>query len=124
MWNQRFHLPVYVDNEANLSALGEYYFGIARGVENFVLLKTGVGLGGGIILGGKLFRGWHGFAGEIGHVKRDPNGELCGCGRVGCWETQVSPRAVVNRVKKMLLGIPYGSKLPEECQGEIRRPDV
>jgi glucokinase-like ROK family protein len=118
MWNQRFHLPVYVDNEANLSALGEYYFGIARGVENFVLLKTGVGLGGGIILGGKLFRGWHGFAGEIGHVKRDPNGELCGCGRVGCWETQVSPRAVVNRVKKMLLEYPM-SKLPDGCQGEL-----
>jgi glucokinase-like ROK family protein len=118
MWNQRFRLPVYVDNEANLSALGEYYFGIARGVENFVLLKTGVGLGGGIILGGKLFRGWHGFAGEIGHVMRDPNGEICGCGRVGCWETQVSPRAIVNRVRKMLLETP-ASKLSAECRGKL-----
>jgi len=115
MWNQRFHLPVYVENEANLSALGEYYFGIARGVENFILLKTGVGLGGGIILGGKLFRGWHGFAGEIGHVKRDLNGELCGCGRIGCWETQVSPRAVVKRVKKMVAELPV-QEFPEGCQ--------
>ena len=102
MWNQRFQLPIYIENEANLSALGEYYFGIARNVDNFIYLSAGIGLGGGIMIGGKLFRGGHGYAGEIGHIQRDPLGEQCGCGRIGCWETQVGPRAVLHRVKKEL----------------------
>jgi glucokinase-like ROK family protein len=102
MWNQRFHLPVYIENEANLAALGEYYFGVARGLDHFVYLKTGIGLGGGVMMHGKLFRGGHGFAGEFGHMQRDPQGELCGCGRRGCWETQVGPRAVLRRIKNAL----------------------
>jgi len=100
IWNQRFHLPIYIDNEANLAALGEYYFGIARNVDNFIYLSSGIGLGGGIMIDGRLFRGGHGYAGEIGHIQRDPLGEQCGCGRIGCWETQVGPRAVLHRVKK------------------------
>jgi len=100
MWNQRFHLPIYIDNEANLSALGEYYFGIARNVDNFIYLTSDIGLGGGIVIDGRLFRGGHGYGGEIGHIQRNPQGEQCGCGRIGCWETQVGPRAVLRRVKK------------------------
>lgn len=102
MWNQRFHLPLYVENEANLGALGEYYFGVGRDVDNFIYLSSGVGLGGGVIINGKLFKGGHGFAGEIGHIQRDPQGEMCGCGRRGCWETQVGPRAVLQRVKRSI----------------------
>ena len=102
MWNQRFHLPLYVENEANLGALGEYYFGVGRDVDNFIYLSSGVGLGGGVIINGKLFTGGRGFAGEIGHIQRDPQGELCGCGRQGCWETQVGPRAVLQRVKRAI----------------------
>lgn len=102
IWNQRFHLPIYVDNEANLAALGEYYFGVARNVDNFIFLTSDIGLGGGIMIDGRLFRGGHGYAGEIGHVQRDPMGEQCGCGRIGCWETQVGPRAVLRRVKNEL----------------------
>ena len=102
MWNQRFHLPIYIENEANLAALGEYYFGAARHVDSFIYLSAGIGLGGGIMTGGRLFRGSHGYAGEIGHIQRDPAGEQCGCGRIGCWETQVGPRAVLHRVKKEL----------------------
>ncbi|MBN2677013.1 MAG: ROK family transcriptional regulator [Anaerolineaceae bacterium] len=99
MFNQRFHIPIYVENEANLGALGEYYFGVGRDVDHFIYISSGVGLGGGIIINGKLFKGGHGFAGEIGHIQRDPQGEMCGCGRRGCWETQVGPRAVLQRVK-------------------------
>jgi len=102
MWNQRFHLPIYIENEANLAALGEYYFGSARNVDNFIYLSAGIGLGGGIMIDGKLFRGGHGYAGEIGHIQRDPMGEQCGCGRIGCWETQVGPRAVLHRARKEL----------------------
>ena len=118
MWNQRFRLPVYVENEANLAALGEYYFGVARGVENFVYLSAGIGLGGGIMIGGNLFRGGYGYAGEIGHVQRDPQGEKCSCGRIGCWETQVGPRAVLRRVKKELQ-IHSDQFLLDACQGNF-----
>jgi predicted NBD/HSP70 family sugar kinase len=80
--------------------LGEYYFGLARNIDNFIYLTSDIGLGGGIMIDGRLFRGGHGYGGEIGHIQRDPHGEPCGCGRVGCWETQVGPRAVLSRVKK------------------------
>ncbi len=101
---ERFEMPVYVENDANAAALGEYYFGVARGVENFVYLTSDIGLGGGIVLGGKLFRGSGGYAGEIGHMVVDPDGELCGCGRRGCWEPLVGPRAVVRRIQSLLRG--------------------
>jgi glucokinase-like ROK family protein len=102
MWNQRFHMPLYVENEANLGALGEYYFGVGRDIDNFIYLSSGVGLGGGVIINGQLFTGGRGFAGEIGHIQRDPQGEMCGCGRRGCWETQVGPRAVLQRVRRSM----------------------
>ena len=118
IWNQRFHLPVYIDNEANLAALGEYYFGIARNVDNFIYLSSDIGLGGGIVIGGRLFRGGHGYGGEIGHIQRDPQGELCGCGRVGCWETQVGPRPVLRRVKKEFQ-THHDQMLLDACSGNL-----
>jgi glucokinase-like ROK family protein len=118
MWNQRFHLPIYIENEANLAALGEYYFGVARGVDNFIYLSSGIGLGGGIMIDGHLFRGGHGYAGEIGHMQRDPQGERCGCGRIGCWETQVGPRAVLRRVKKELQ-VHSDQTLLDACLGDF-----
>lgn len=118
MWNQRFHLPIYIENEANLAGLGEYYFGLARNVDNFIYLSAGIGLGGGIMVGGKLFRGGNGYAGEIGHIQRDPMGEQCGCGRIGCWETQVGPRAVLHRVRKELQNH-SDSSLLDACLGDV-----
>jgi glucokinase-like ROK family protein len=118
MWSQRFNIPIYIENDANLAALGEYYFGHARGVENFIYLSSGIGLGGGIMIGGKLLRGGYGYAGEIGHIQRDQSGEPCGCGRIGCWETQVGPRAVLRRVKKELQNGMDPSRR-EGCQDDI-----
>ena len=118
MWNQRFSLTIYVENEANLAALGEYYFGVARGVDNFIYLSSGIGLGGGIVIDGNLFRGGYGYAGEIGHMQRDPHGERCSCGRIGCWETQVGPRAVLRRVKEEFQIHPEQSLL-DACQGDF-----
>jgi glucokinase-like ROK family protein len=103
MWSQRFDQPIFVENEANAAALGEYYFGVARGMENFIYLSAGIGLGGGVVIGGKLFRGSSGYAGEVGHMTVDSEGELCGCGKRGCWETKVGPRAVLQRVRKILI---------------------
>ena len=120
IWSQRFNLPIFIENEANAAALGEYFFGVARGVENFIYLSTGVGLGGGIIIGGKLFRGSNGYASEVGHISFNPNGELCGCGKRGCWETQVGPRAVIRRVRKTLeRGIP--SILRDMVKGDLEQ---
>ena len=118
MWNKHFRVTVYIENEANLAALGEYYFGVASGVDNFIYLSSGIGLGGGIMINGSLFRGGHGYAGEIGHIQRDPQGEKCGCGRIGCWETQVGPRAVLRRVKKELQ-IHSDQFLLDACQGDF-----
>ena len=98
MWSEHFKLPVFVDNEANAAAMGEYYFGAAKGVDNFVYISAAIGLGSGIVINGKLFRGNNGFAAEVGHMTYDPEGELCNCGRRGCYETVIGPRAVVKRV--------------------------
>ena len=78
-----------VDNEANLAALGEYRAGSAAGTPDLLLLTGEVGVGGGVIAGGRLLRGGRGYGGEVGHMLLDPKGEICGCGRRGCWETLV-----------------------------------
>lgn len=120
IWSQRFNLPTFIENEANAAALGEYYFGAAQGVDSFIYLSAGIGLGAGIVLDGKLFRGSNGYASEVGHMTVDPNGELCGCGKRGCWETQVGPRAVLRRVRKTLeSGVP--SALCDLVEGDLER---
>jgi glucokinase-like ROK family protein len=112
MWTQRFNLPVFVENDGNAAALGEYYFGVARGINNMIYLNASVGLGAGVLISGKLFRGSHGYAAEIGHMTLDPNGELCGCGKRGCLETMVGPRTVVRRVQQALRHGAQSSLLP------------
>ena len=97
-----FDVPIFVDNDANASAMGEHYFGAAQRVSNFVYLAAGVGLGGGIVLNGQLYRGACGYAGEIGHMTIIPDGERCNCGNRGCWETLVSQTAVIRRVRQAI----------------------
>lgn len=99
---KEFHARVFVDNEANLATLGEYYFGSAYQHDDVLYLSAGVGLGGGILRDGHLLRGVDGMAGEFGHITMDPDGELCGCGNHGCWETQVSQKALYRYVKQAL----------------------
>ncbi|WP_433256906.1 ROK family protein [Streptosporangium sp. CA-135522] len=89
------HAPVTVDNDANLAALAEYTSGVAAGTADMVYLTGEVGVGGGIIVGGRLLRGADGFSGEVGHMPVDPGGHRCGCGRDGCWETKVGLAALV-----------------------------
>jgi glucokinase-like ROK family protein len=120
MLAEQFSLPVYVENEANTAALGEYYFGVARGIENFIYLSAGIGLGAGILIGGKLFRGSHGYAGEVGHMTAMPGGELCACGKRGCWETLVGPRAVMKRVRRTLQD-GAASKMSSLADGDLQK---
>jgi glucokinase len=87
-------LPCILDNDANAACWGEYRFGAGRGYRHVLLLTLGTGIGGGIVAGGTLFRGAHGFAAEIGHVVVEPDGPLCGCGNRGCFEQVASGRAL------------------------------
>lgn len=87
-------LPVQVDNDASMAAYGEYRFGAGRGYRHLLLVTVGTGIGGGIVSDGRLFRGAHGFAAEIGHIIVEPGGPLCGCGNRGCWEQVAAGRAI------------------------------
>jgi glucokinase len=90
-------VPVRVNNDANMAAFGEYVHGAGRGARSLVLLTVGTGIGSGIILDGKLCEGEGGYAGEIGHITVNPEGEPCNCGGRGCLETEASaPRMVRN----------------------------
>ena len=91
-------LWIGVDNDANLAALAEHGSGVAAGTDDLIYLTGEVGVGAGVILGGRLLRGADGFCGEIGHMTVDPGGDVCGCGRTGCWETKVGLAALVRRV--------------------------
>ena len=88
--SQRFGVPAFVDNDANVLALGEWTWGAARGARSLVLLAIGTGVGAGIVLGGRVERGRAGFAGELGHVPIDFEGRPCICGGRGCLEMYVA----------------------------------
>jgi glucokinase-like ROK family protein len=92
--------PIVVDNDAKLAALGEHYFGEARGFNEVLYISAGVGLGGGIVHNGSLFSGATGVAGEFGHMTMVPGGELCSCGNRGCWETLVSQKALFRDIHR------------------------
>jgi glucokinase-like ROK family protein len=115
--------PVLVDNEASMAALGEHYFGAAQGYEEVLYISAGVGLGGGMLHSGKISSGVAGFGGEFGHITMDPNGELCNCGNRGCWETQVSQRALFRRVQRAI-GQGRVSMLTGMTRGDIKQLTV
>jgi len=87
-------LPVAIENDANAAGWAEYRFGAGQGVEHMVMLTMGTGVGGAIILDGQLFRGGHGIAAELGHLRFIRGGLLCGCGQSGCLEQYASGRAL------------------------------
>ena len=92
--------PVIVDNEANIAALGEHYFGVAQDHDEVLYISAGVGLGGGVVHAGRVLSGVTGVGAEFGHMTMDRQGELCSCGSYGCWETQVSQRALFRHIRK------------------------
>ena len=100
MLEERLNLPCRVGNDANCAALGEQIAGCGKGTRNFIAVTLGTGIGGGIILGGKLLTGVNGAAGEIGHMVIDREGIPCKCGRIGCFEQYASATALVNAAKE------------------------
>lgn len=91
---ERIGLPCVVDNDANTAAWGECLYGAGRGLRHMLLVTVGTGIGGGLIQDGRIYRGAHGFAAEIGHVIVEPDGPPCGCGNRGCWEQVAGGQAL------------------------------
>ncbi len=95
---------VILENDANAAALGEKWMGAGRGVDDLVLVTLGTGIGGGIIAGGRVIRGFTGMGGEVGHIVAVPNGNPCGCGSQGCVEKHASATAITAMARLMQLG--------------------
>jgi glucokinase len=106
---ERLGRPVVVENDANASAWGEARFGAARGYREVVMVALGTGIGAAIIIGGELYRGRWGSAGEPGHVRVVPDGRLCGCGNRGCWEQYCSGNALVAEAREFARRTPGGA---------------
>lgn len=103
----RFGLPTFVDNNGNTSALAEQWFGAGQGIDNFVFLSLGTGVGGGLVLDGELYRGEHDVAGELGHLSVDASGPRCACGNYGCLEMYASvPRVLAATRAALATGEP------------------
>jgi glucokinase len=103
---KRVGLPVVVENDANAAAWGEARFGAGRGHDYLVAVTVGTGIGGGLVLGGRLFRGRFGVAAEIGHIRMVPEGIRCGCGNKGCWEQYASGSALVREARDLAAANP------------------
>ena len=95
----QLRVPVQLDNDANMAALGELRAGVLTGVANACYIRASHGVGAGLVIGGEVFRGASGTAGEIGHVTLDENGAICACGNRGCLDTLVGSRALVESVR-------------------------
>lgn len=118
------HVPVVVENDANAAGWAEFRFGAARDVDDMVTLTLGTGLGGAIVSGGRLVRGWAGVAAEIGHMRVVPFGHHCGCGHQGCWEQYVSGSALVRDAQAAAIARPAeATRLLELAGGTVEGID-
>lgn len=115
-------LPVFIENDANAAALAEVKYGIGMEHKNFLFVIWGSGVGGGIIMNHKIFRGPHGGAGEIGHISIDYNGPECNCGSRGCIECYIGQRYLSERTRHILATQPEGSPpslIPKLVDGNL-----
>ncbi len=104
IFSEQTKLKVFVENDANAAATAEHLFGTARQCQDFLFVFAGVGIGGGLFLNGKLYRGKNGYAGEIGHspIMAEPSQTVCHCGNRGCWETYANQYSIIQRVQARL----------------------
>lgn len=98
MFEEKFGVKTTLTNDANAAAVGEMLFGAAKGLDHFVTITLGTGLGSGVVIDGKVVYGHDGLAGEYGHIRVVKDGRQCGCGRKGCLETYVSATGVVRSI--------------------------
>lgn len=106
---QKLRLPVITENDANAGAYGEWACGAGKGLAHMAYITLGTGLGCGLILSGRMFRGFSGYAGELGHTAAEPGGRVCACGATGCLETRVSAPGIVRTARE--------SGLPDDISG-------
>ena len=102
MMEERLNKPVRIENDANAAAWGEFLAGSAKGCKNAVAITLGTGVGGGIIIDGKLYSGSNFAGAELGHMVIVKDGKECGCGRKGCWESYASATALINMTKEAI----------------------
>ncbi|WP_121252497.1 ROK family glucokinase [Nocardioides ferulae] len=118
----RLDLPVVVENDANAAAWGEFSYGAGHDVEDFLLVTVGTGVGGGLVLDGRLYRGAFGVAAEIGHMRVVPGGLTCGCGKSGCFEQYASGSALVREARAgVASGIPGSEALLARAGGDAEQ---
>jgi glucokinase len=115
---ERLGKKTFLINDADAAALGEFYFGAARGVRNFIYVTLSTGIGGGIVIDGKIYTGAIGAAGEVGHMTIDDNGPICNCGNRGCWEALASGTALA-REARMRIERGARSSIVEHARGDI-----
>lgn len=118
MMKERVGKDFYIGNDANAAAYGEYIAGAGRGTKNFVAVTLGTGVGGGIIINGEIYTGLGGVGGELGHTVIQMNGEVCSCGRNGCWEAYASANALIRQTKQAMKRYPE-SEMWNLCGGNI-----
>ncbi len=115
---EKYKVKTFLINDASAAALGEHHFGVGQGVNNLILLTVGTGIGGGIIINGRLYSGASGSAGEIGHMTIDINGPRCNCGNTGCLEAFASGTAMAKEAKRRI-GKGEKSSLTEIVGGKV-----
>ena len=124
MFVNELGIPVVVTNDAKAAAMGEMKYGVAVGMNNFVELTLGTGVGSGIVANGQLIYGFDGFAGELGHMIVEPDGRHCGCGRKGCLETYCSATGVVRTAIAMLEESPEATSLRDIATDKLTSYEV
>lgn len=122
MFQKEWDVPIYMGNDANCAAVGEFCEGAAKGYDSSLTITLGTGIGGGFILHGKLFGGSSNGAMEVGHMIIEPQGHICGCGNRGCFEQYGSATALI-RDAKYHMGENRSSVLWEICSGKIEELD-
>lgn len=122
MLEERLKKPIYLENDANAAALGEAVAGSGHGVKNFVAVTLGTGVGSGIIIDGKIYRGSNFCGGEMGHMVINVDGIPCNCGRKGCWEKYASATALVSQAVEAMQG-DKASLLWQTCDGDLNKVD-
>ncbi len=102
IFSEQYHIPIFVENDANASGLGEYMFGAGRGCHDMVYMTISTGIGGGIISEGRIMEGASGTAGELGHMTIDWHGERCNCGNIGCLEYLASGTGIARKANELI----------------------
>lgn len=120
MLKEKTGLNFFIENDANSAAYGEFIAGAGKGTKNFIMITLGTGVGGGIVIDGKIHSGFNFAGGELGHTVISVGGEICSCGREGCWEAYASATALIRQTKQAMHRYP-DSLMWALCDNDINK---